>query len=194
MINIIRNLALYSFVFLLSACSSINASENTDAGESDFDILLSSLLSVNQHRHTYIDEQENKQPNSLGRFKELERVYIKNIEPDLKGDKFSSKRLKTVMFFSFYADEKKSAAFQEYLATDLMPIYTRNQMTFMAILKELPFLIPSNCDRLNAFFGFEGKNSNKKQSFIEKNQKTFTKYLTNEQAKLCISKFGKQPS
>lgn len=194
MINIMSNLILYSFVFLLSACSSINASENTDTGEDDFDILLSNLLNVNQHRHTYIDEQGNKQPNSLGRFKELERVYIKTIEPDLKSDKFSPKRLKTVMFFSFYAYEKKSAAFQEYLATDLMSIYTHNQITFMETLKELPFLIPSNCDRLNAFFGFEGKNNNKKQRFIEKNQTIFTKYLTNEQAKLCISKFGKQPS
>jgi len=192
MINIMKNLPLYSFIFLLSACSSINASENTDTGEGDFDILLSNLLNVNQHRHTYIDEQGNKQANSLGRFKELERVYIKNIEPDLKDDKFSLKRLKTVMFFSFYADKKKSAAFQEYLATDLMPIYTHNQISFMKTLKELPFLIPSNCDRLNAFFGFEGKNDNKKQGFIEKNQNIFTKYLTNEQAKLCISKFGNQ--
>jgi len=191
MINIMKNLALYSFIFLLSACSSINASENTDTRESDFDILLSNLLSVNQHRHTYIDEQGNERPNLLGRFKELERVYIKNIEPDLNNNKFSPKRLKTVMFFSFYADEKESAAFQEYLATDLIPIYTHNQITFIEILKELPFLIPSNCDRLNAFFGFEGKNNNKKQSFIENNQKFFTKYLTNEQAKLCVSKFGK---
>ncbi len=192
MINIMKNLALYSFVFLLSACSSINALDNTDTREGDFDILLSNLLKVNQHRHTYIDEQGNKQANALGRFKELEQVYIKHIEPDLKGNKFSPKQLKTVMFFSFYADEKKSAAFQEYLATDLMPIYTHNQMSFMKTLKELPFLIPSNCDRLNAFFGFEGKNDNKKRAFIEKNQNIFTKYLTNEQAKLCISKFGKQ--
>ncbi len=192
MINIMKNLTLYSFIFLLSACSSINVSENTDTGESDFDILLSNLLNVNQHRYTYIDQQGNKQPDSLKRFKELERVYIKNIEPDLNSDKFSSKRLKTVMFFSFYADEKKSAAFQEYLATDLMPIYTRNQITFMETLKELPFLVPSNCNRLNAFFGFEGKNSNKKQGFIEKNKTIFTKYLTNEQAKLCISKFSGQ--
>jgi len=190
MTNIMKHLTIYSFIFLLFACSSINASENAHGEEKDFYILLSNLLGVNKSQYTYVDAQGNKRPNLLEQFKELEKIYIKNIEPDLAADKFSPKRLKIVMFFSFYSHEKKSAAFQEYLAADLMPIYIRNQITFMEILKELPFLVQSNCDRLSSFFGFEGKNNDKKPSFIEKNKKIFNKYLTNDQVKLCISSFS----
>ena len=184
-----NHLAFFSFVMLLFACSSTSASESIYNKEGDFYILLSNLLGVNKKQYTYIDTQGNRQPNLLKRFKKLEKVYIKNIEPDLADDKFSFDRLKMVMFFSFYSYEKKSAAFQEYLAVDLMRIYADNKITFMEILKELPFLIQSNCDRLNSFFGFEGKNDNKKTFFIEKNEKIFDKYLTHDQARLCMENF-----
>ncbi len=98
------------------------------------------------------------------------------------------------MFYSFYSFVNNSAAFQEYLATDLMPIYIKNSDAFLRILNELPFLIQSNCNRLDAFFGFEGKNLDKKSNFIKQNFKLFKKYLNSGQYELCISSFNEKPN
>ncbi|MCP4471177.1 MAG: hypothetical protein GY815_10905, partial [Gammaproteobacteria bacterium] len=154
------------WLILVSACSNLKSEEGH---YDEYSILLSSLLNVNEGVFTYIDEKGNKQPDELKKFKELERIYIKNISPDLTNNKFSNKRLKIIMFYSFYSFEKKSAAFQEYLAADLMPIYISNPDSFLKILNELPFLIKSNCNRLNANFGFEGKNTYNKSNFLKQN-------------------------
>lgn len=188
-----KYIILFSFI-CLSACSSLDASEKSSSIENQYYILLSSLLNVNESRHIYIDEHGKKQPDSLKAFKELERVYIENIEPDLSNNKFTPERLKIIMFFSFYSHEKNSAAFQEYLAADLAPIYNNNKETFVQILKELPFLIQSNCNRLNAYFGHEGNNANKKPGFITKNKQSFSNYLNSDELSLCFSNFNDEPN
>lgn len=179
------------WLVLLSACSNLKASEVND---DEYLILLSSLLNVNEEVFTYIDEEGKRQPDALKKFKELERIYIKNIDPDLANKKFSDKRLKIIMFYSFYSFVNKSAAFQEYLAADLMPIYINNSDSFLKILNELPFLIQSNCNRLNAYFGFEGKNIGKQSNFLKQNTNLFRNYLIPEQYELCLSNFNKTPN
>lgn len=176
-------------VFLLIACSTINAQEIDKNETSDFFIILSNLLNINHDRHSYIDDNGVKQIDSLKSFKEFERVYSKYIEPDKKDKKFSQKQLKLVMLLAFYADQHNAAAFQEYLASDLVPIYTNNSELFLTILKELPFLVPSVCNRLNAYFGFEGKNAEKKPAFLSKNNIKFEKYLPKNQKLNCLDSF-----
>ncbi len=188
MVNNMKYLLVYSLIFLFS-CSNINATETSLNEEHDFHTLLSNLLKVNQDKYTYLDQSGKKHPDSLKMFKELERIYIKNIEPDLEGGKFSPKRLKIIMYFSFYSYVNKSSAFQGYLASDLMPIYTDNNKIFLQILKEFPFLIPSNCNRLNAYFGHEGNNEDKKPSFIIANKKLLSQYLSDDQYNLCMRSF-----
>lgn len=178
------------WLILLTSCSNTSASKPYNNEDSKYNLLLSSLLNINQNKYTYIDANGKKQPDSLKKFKELEKIYINNIKPDLDNNKFSNKQLKIIMFYSFYSYEKKSAAFQEYLSADLMPIYNQNKDSFLAVLKELPFLIPSNCDRLNSFFGFEGKNIGKKPKFVKQNNEIFKKYLNPEQFKSCINHFN----
>ncbi|MCF6325261.1 MAG: hypothetical protein L3J89_13235 [Gammaproteobacteria bacterium] len=186
---------LLIFFILVSACSSTNASEkNKHEEENEYSTLLSSLLNINEDKYTYIDAKGKKQPDSLKMFKELERIYIKNITPDFSNNKFSTKRLKIIMFYSFYAHEKKSGAFQEYLASDLMPIYNENRDGFLQILKQLPFLTLSNCNRLNAYFGFEGKNIENKTTFIKQNKTYFKNNLNAKQFETCISSFNEKPN
>jgi hypothetical protein len=173
----------------LIACSSIHATDKVYNEEHDYHVLLSSLLNVNEDNFTYLDENGIKQPDSLKLFKELERIYSRNIKPDLPNEQFSKEKLKVIMYFSFYAHENNSAAFQEYLAEDLMPIYLNNMISFSEVLKELPFLIDSNCNRLNAYFGHEGKNKDKKNNFIANKIKLLSQNLTNDQNKKCIGNF-----
>jgi len=173
----------------LIACSNIHAIDTAHDEKHDYHILMSSLLNVNEDKYTYIDEKGLQRSDSLKLFKELEQIYSRNIEPDLPNGKTSKKKLKVVMYFSFYAQAKNSGAFQEYLAEDLMPIYLNNMNSFSAVMKELPFLIDSNCNRLNAYFGHEGKNKEKKQDFVNNEAQVITQYLNEEQRTLCISNF-----
>jgi len=155
----------------------------------DFHLLLSSLLAINAEQFSYTDDQGKTRSDPLKQFKALENIYIKNIKPDLKNNKFSEKQLKIVLFFSFYAINRNSAAFREYLAADLMPIYLENTDSFLEILSELPFLIESNCDRLNAYFGFEGKHLGEKDQFIKNNEPKFQQHLGEVQMELCFGNF-----
>ena len=182
----------YLFIFcafLLMASSNINASNQTYSEENDYHTLLSSLLSVNEHKYTYLDANGENKPDSLKLFKELERIYSRNIEPDQPNGQTSEKRLKVIMYFSFYAQTKNSGAFQEYLAEDLMPIFLNNMDSFSATMKDLPFLIDSNCNRLNAYFGHEGKSKEKKHDFVNHNVHALTQHLNEDQRTVCMSNF-----
>jgi len=192
MINTMKNTLLILLV-LISACSSVNATEKKQDNKNEYSTLLSSLLNIDENRYTYIDEKGIKQPDTLKKFKELERIYIKNIKPDVADKKFTIKRIKIVMFYAFYAHEKKSGAFQEYLASDLMPIYIENKDKFLHVLIQLPFLTLSTCNRLNAYFGFEGKNAKNKSIFLKQNKVYFKNRLGTYQYKICIDSFNEKP-
>lgn len=190
MVSTMKSIVLILLI-VISACSSINASEKY---QNEYSTLLSSLLNINEGKYTFIDAKGKEQPDALKIFKELERIYIKSIKPDLTNNKFSTKRLKIVMFYAFYAHEKKSGAFQEYLASDLMPIYIENKDEFLQILKQLPFLTLSNCNRLNAYFGFEGKNIGNKSIFLKQNRAYFKNNLNTKQYEICIDRFNENPN
>ncbi len=191
MVSTMKNILLILLI-LVSACSSISASEKHLNEENEYSIILSSLLNINEDKFTYIDENGKKQPDALKKFKELERIYIKNIKPDIANKKLSNKRLKIILFYTFYAYEKKSGAFQENLASDLMPIYIENKDNFLHVLKELPFLTLSTCNRLNAYFGFEGKNTDKKTLFLKQNEVFFKNSLNTYQYKICVDSFNEK--
>jgi len=118
------------------------------------------------------------------------RIYIRHIKPR-KNDTYSREQAKVIMFFAFYAKNRGSGAFSEYLASDLNPIYSKNRLLFLELMGELPFLIPLVCDRLNAFFGFEGNNISGKESFVRDNAIEFEKYLSKEQTEICLAQFRK---
>lgn len=183
---------LLSFFILfatITSCSNKIHSQQSVNNVNDFDVLLASLLDENKQRFTYIDSHGNEKYDELKEFKALESIYIKNSINDENKGNLSERQLKVMMFYSFYSQEKKSAAFQEYLASDLMPIYLNNKVKFLKLLKRLPFLIQANCNRLNAFFGFEGKNQQEKPQFLKDNKSLFSKYLNKKQLEICLSNF-----
>ncbi|VAX05475.1 hypothetical protein MNBD_GAMMA26-1574 [hydrothermal vent metagenome] len=183
MIN--KYLPIYLAALLLSYSAIVSSNKEQQA----YYVLMSELLNINNDRYQYKDRKGVSKNDSLRQFKELESTYIKFIEPDIGKNKFSEKRLKIVMFLSFYAFQRNSAAINEYLASDLFPIYSQNKIRFLNILNELPFLITANCNRLNAHFGFEGNNAEKKQSFITNNEHIINSVLTNKFSDICLNEF-----
>lgn len=182
-------LSIFILLATIISCSNKIHSQQSANDVSDFDTLLASLLDENKQRFTYVDSNGNKKYDELKEFKALESIYIKNSINDENKGNLSERQIKIMMFYSFYSQEKKSAAFLEYLASDLMPIYLNNKVEFLKLLKKLPFLIQANCNRLNAFFGFEGKNLQKKSQFLQENKSLFSKHLNKKQLEVCLSNF-----
>ena len=177
---------ILAFIIVLFLNNPLCADQNKE--HFDFYVLMSELLNINNNRYQYKDKDGHLLNDSLRMFKELEATYIKYIDPDLENNRFSNKRLKIVAFFSFYAYHRNSAAINEYLASDLVPIYAQNRSQFLEILSELPFLIVPNCNRLNAYFGFEGKNMEGKPKFLSDNEQLIKSSLS-DQARLCLNEF-----
>ncbi len=153
-------------------------------------VLLGSLLGTIDIKHFfYTDQHGVKKYDELRHFKALEKIYIASLEKQPPLNHLTEKQLKTLMFFSFYATEKNSAAFLEYLAADLMTVYNSQPVDFLQTLNQLPFMIKSNCNRLNANFGFEGKNLDTKPSFLTNNKAKFQQYLSSANASTCLDAF-----
>lgn len=182
-------LIIVVIIVLLSICSNLMALDQDSIQVKEYSFLFSSLLDIDDGKYTFIAEDGEKYIDELEKFKALENVYIRNIEPDLANNKFSENRLKIVMFLSFYSYERNAAAFLEYLASDIMPIYINNSDAFLKILQELPFLIKANGYLINNYFGWEGENAEKKAGFIEQNDSLFKKYLQGTNYKTFIENF-----
>lgn len=186
-------------VIFLNACaqSPINNSDaTTNSTESvtvEFDryqLLLASLLDdVDVNHFSYTDQQGVKKFDQLKHFKALEQVYISSIERKTSHTRLTTDQLKILLFFSFYAEQKNSAAFLEYLAADLMPAYKMQTQEFLKLLNNYSFLVRPNCRRLNAYFGFEGKNLTEKPSFISSNRDLILENLSIKNAKKCLYEF-----
>ena len=183
-----RKLLLTFLIIYISACSHMQGDEKrTEVNE--LELITSSLLNENTSRYTYRNSNGELVFDELKEFKALETIYIKNFDMFKLNRTLTPSQLKTIMFFAFYSKERNSAAFQEYLAADLMPIFLENKKTFLKVLNSFPFLINSNCNRLNAFFGFEGENADKKMNFKQSNKALFSKVLNQGQFEQCWSSF-----
>lgn len=175
-------------LLLLSVCSTLPSSDLHKNEKDDYYAIYSNLLGINENRYTYIDTEGVSHSDQLKLFKELEEIYGRYIEPQGEAQ-YSQEQAKVIMFFAFYAKNRDSGAFSEYLASDFKPLYSQNRSMFLELMSELPFLIPSVCNRLNAFFGFEGNNTSGKENFIRENKDHFYSILSTEQAKICLAQF-----
>jgi hypothetical protein len=165
------------------------ASEIGENEQHDYWSLLSELLSINQDRYYYTDKKGKKINDELELFKEMDSLYTKYISPDPKTKEYSVEQIRIIMLISFYAVNRNSAAFNEYLATDLKPIFENNRELFAQSMADLPFFISSTCNRLNAHFGFEGKNISGKQEFVDGTRSYLSNYLSEEQVFKCSNEF-----
>ena len=188
---------MFSMVLGLLSCMPFYHQTNSviqDGKEShdDYSLLLSQLLGIYPERFQFIDDAGINHPDELKLFKSLETIYGKHF--DLLGRENVSEEelgesVKIIMFFSFYAQQHNSGAFNAYLASDLLPVYKENRSLFLDSMSDLPFLILSVCDRLNAFFGFEGENLHGKELFLQENMPYMNKRLSSEQKEACLAEF-----
>ena len=178
-----------SFLLLfLMACTPLNATP-LDNEQYDYYVILSDLLGINEGRYSYVDGSGNIHSDQLKLFKELERVYTAYAKTPHEDNSYSQEQIKVIMLFAFYAKNRNSAAFSEYLASDLVPIYSKNQQGFLRAMAELPFLISPTCNRLDAFFGFEGRNLEGKEVFIVENKMLFEKHFSEPDAANCLAQY-----
>lgn len=177
-------------IVLFSTGLSAKANESSSQEKEDYYVIFSQLLGINENRHVYIDNAGTSWSDELRAFKELEAIYGRYIEADKDGH-YEREQVKVIMLLAFYAVNRGAAAMNEYLASDLKPIYAKNRRMFLDIMGELPFLIPSVCNRLNIFFGFEGKHTQDKPQFLSNNIALFDAHLTKQQSQLCLAQFRK---
>lgn len=127
--------------------------------------------------------------DELKAFKLLDTLYKEYTTPNTSGDGYTNNQIRVVAYFAHLAHIQNNAALNEYLASDLVPIYRKNPEQFLSTLHDLPYLIPENCERLSAYFGFEGKNSDEKSEFLKANTQTIKKALGPELSAKCLAYF-----
>ncbi|VAX02838.1 hypothetical protein MNBD_GAMMA19-392 [hydrothermal vent metagenome] len=75
------------------------------------------------------------------------------------------------------------------LASDLIPIYNHNSKQVLIVLSELKFLVPATCYYFNKYFGFEGKNTEKKGEWLKTNKPRFLSNLGKVDGEVCLKFF-----
>jgi len=170
-------------LFFLSVSSPITAASNAQ----DAELMLNRLLHTDNEKYNIKNEKGQFLYNSLLEHKDWERLYIKYSKLNIKNKKYSETEIKNLLFIGFIAKINLDAAISESLSSDLVPIFNKNKILILNILSDLKFLVPSTCYYLNNYFGFEGRNIEKKSPFIKKNKQTIMKYLGKTDGKKCIS-------
>ncbi len=162
-----RLIKLSLFLLFLTACSSITAASNAQ----DAELMLNRLLHIDNKKYNIKNENGKFPYNSLLEYKDWERLYIKYFKLNIKNKIYTENEIKSLLFIGFIAKINSDAAISESLSSDLVPIFNNNKILILNVLSDLKFLIPSTCYYLNNYFGFEGKNIEKRTPFIKKNKK-----------------------
>ena len=165
--------------FSLSACAGTY--------EQDSEIMINRLLHIDNEKYMTKTESGEYFYNSLLEYKEWENLYIKYSKYGDKNKIFTKPEIKKLLFIGYISKTNLDAAISESFSSDLVPIYNENTNMVVNVLSQLKFLIPSTCYYLSQYFGFEGKNIDKKQSFIDKNTPILLRELGEEEGKLCLS-------
>lgn len=149
--------------------------DDTKLDQSDAYFLLDNLLSLS--------EKSGNQKTQLAKYKTWAKLH-KKFRSD---DALTKNEMKIYLFMVFIADEKTKIDPQEEMAKEIEQIFVRQSSMILSILKELPFLIPSNCNSLNNHFDLFS-NKEEKQKFITKNRNAIIESLGKEYAKICFDK------
>ncbi len=183
-----RLIKLLLFLLFLSVSSSITAASNAQ----DAELMLNRILHIDNEKYNIKNENGKFFYNSLLEYKDWERLYIKYSKLNIKNKIYTENGIKKLLFIGFIAKINSDAAISESLSSDLVPIFNKNRNKILNVLSDLKFLIPSTCYYLNNYFGFEGKNIEKRTLFIKKNKENIIKYLGDTNGEKCISYLAKK--
>ena len=172
-------------MLMLALSIQVQANESKD----DAALMLNRLLHIDSHQYYVKDSDGKHRYDSLSEFKDWEKIYLKYSQSDNRHGTIPEVRLKYLLFVGFIAYSNNDAAISEALSGDLLTVYNANRTRMLKILADLNFLVPSTCYYLNNYFGFEGKNADKKSGFMTKNRPIIKKVLEPKTAKLCLRYF-----
>lgn len=155
----------------------------------DAELILNRILHIDSEKYRSTNENGEYVYNSLREYKDWSKIYIKYSKYEQKNKTLSKKEAKLLLLVGFVAKTNMDAALSESFSSDLVPLYQANRDKILGIMSELKFLIPSTCYYLNNYFGFEGKNVNKKPLFVRKNKSAFIKAMGDKYSNVCLSYF-----
>lgn len=124
--------------------------------------------------------------DSLAEFQDLDKLYVETRSKVTKKEAHLID-IKFFSFIGFVAYNRNSAATKEAMLSDFIQVYYANRDNLLSVLNELPFLIPSSCYYIGKHFGFEGKFTNDKKTFMKNNKVYFSKNLSNDNYVKCLS-------
>jgi len=171
----------FTLFFLLfeSACASTSTSI-------DSDVMINRLLHIDSEK--FMSKTSSGEPfyNSLMEYKEWERLYIKYSKYDSDDKNLTEVEIKKLLFIGYISRTNSDAAISQSFSSDLVPIFNQNKPIVLSVISDLKFLMPSTCYFLGNYFGFEGKNLEKKQAFLVKNSPLLVKALGESDGNTCL--------
>lgn len=181
---------------LLSACTTFQGTQDnsissavSDEERHDYHQLLSLIIKAKTPETSFQNADGTLDYDELKAFKLLDNLYKEYTTPKTSDGSYTNNQLRVIAFLSHLAHQQNNAALNEYLASDLLPIYRKSPQQFLAVLTDLPYLAPENCERISAYFEFEGNRAKEKAEFLDINTKTIEEILGSDLAKECLSHF-----
>ena len=107
--------------------------------------------------------------DALGELRAWEALYGARLA-GATGETRADAELRRYLLVGFVAWARTDAGIKQAATSDLMPLYERRRDDVLRVLGELPFLAPSTCYYLGAYFGFEDRNREGKDRFWEDNR------------------------
>ncbi len=180
-------LSIMAAALLLSGCcGDSNKTAGADKTGGDAQFFVSTLLGVEDPQFLSKDSDGTEQVDELKIQQKWGELYNKYKKQAETGDETG---FKYYLFIGFMADLQHNAELSEAYSSDLIPIYEKDPMTFLVILRELPYLIESSGYYMNNYFGFEDKNAEKKPDFLKNNKQFILNILGAEDGARLLSKF-----
>ncbi len=167
------------FLVFESACASNPSSV-------DSDVMINRILHIDSEK--FVSKTSEGEPfyNSLMEYKEWESLYIKYSRYDSDDKNLTEIEMKKLLFIGYISRLNSDAAISQSFSSDLVPIFNQNKYLVLNVISELKFLMPSTCYFFGNYFGFEGKNLEKKQDFLDKNSSLLVKALGKYDGEVCL--------
>lgn len=173
-------LSFILFFFALGSACAINPTAI------DSDVMINRILHIDSEKFVSKTTDGEVFYDSLKEYKEWESLYIKYSKYDSEDKKLTEVELKKLLFIAYISKLNADAAISQSFSSDLVPIFNQNKSTVLKVISELKFLMPSTCHFLGNYFGFEDKNLEKKQDFLEVNGDLLIKALGESDGEICL--------
>jgi hypothetical protein len=178
---------IFLFMFFsLSTVSGCQAAEEPDhsfsPAISDDGLLVSTLLNISQP--VFIKDGVY---DGLTAYKAWGDLYERTLNQARTGSVKDDSSLRRFLFLGFIAGARTQAATSEAFTSDLMSLYRQRPEQILIVLRDLPFLVPTTCHYLGAYFGFEDREPEGKPGFLKENRERIQSLLHKSEAAMCLA-------